>query len=447
MRSPCHGMSEDEACRRIEVARLGRRYNSIFGLLASGALTLSVAAVLKDCLTDQNQASLLAAVSGKSVRAAREELAARFPMPDVASSIRKPPQRAAGAFRTTSPAAPTVPAQPTSTPDIAGSLLELSGPPTSTRELAGASAELSLSAGSTRDIAGALTESARHPNSTRDIAGNLCATLGARRDESRERACKEAEPPSEHDDSTRAGRAATGVAATTSRSPAPSSSERARIEPLSSARYRVQFTASLAQKQKLEFALDLMSHRNPKRDLAPVVERGLDLLIAELLRTRMGKTSRPRSGARKGRKAATKLDASSSSGTGSDVHSSMSAGSAVKAVPFSNSIMNSRWGKTAVRSRSMCACFVARTIATAPSSNTVERKSTERSQVRRIARARRPIRSASDCGSFHQPCAHCTPTTSAASAHASKSFTCKRQQMLKVYAAASVSTDLPDWHC
>jgi hypothetical protein len=95
-----HRMSEDEACRRIDVARLGRRFSTVFDLLASGALSLSVAALLKDSLTAENQTSLLAAVSGKSVRAAREELAARFPVPDVPSTIRRLPGRAGVGART-----------------------------------------------------------------------------------------------------------------------------------------------------------------------------------------------------------------------------------------------------------------------------------------------------------------------------------------------------------
>src|SRR5262245_39806484 len=37
------GMSEDEACRRIELARLARRFPALFPELASGAISLSVA--------------------------------------------------------------------------------------------------------------------------------------------------------------------------------------------------------------------------------------------------------------------------------------------------------------------------------------------------------------------------------------------------------------------
>src|SRR5690349_20585148 len=48
------GFSEDEACRRIEVARLARRHPALFPLLASGELSLSVAALLKPVLSLAN---------------------------------------------------------------------------------------------------------------------------------------------------------------------------------------------------------------------------------------------------------------------------------------------------------------------------------------------------------------------------------------------------------
>ncbi|WP_394851192.1 HNH endonuclease [Pendulispora rubella] len=66
-----------------------------------------------------------------------------------------------------------------------------------------------------------------------------------------------------------------------------------RVEPLSPERYKVQFTASSELKAKLEYALDLMRHANPDGDLSIVVERALDLLVVELEKRRLGKTSRP----------------------------------------------------------------------------------------------------------------------------------------------------------
>jgi hypothetical protein len=70
--------------------------------------------------------------------------------------------------------------------------------------------------------------------------------------------------------------------------------DRGRIEPLSPARYRVEFTAGEELKAKLDLARDLMSHSNPSGDFAPIVERALDLLVAELQRKRFGITNRPK---------------------------------------------------------------------------------------------------------------------------------------------------------
>jgi hypothetical protein len=85
------GFSEDEACRRIDAARLSRRFPRVLSLLAAGKLTLTALGLLKPYLTDENAAELLAGVSKKPSRAAREWLAARFPLPDVTAGIRALP--------------------------------------------------------------------------------------------------------------------------------------------------------------------------------------------------------------------------------------------------------------------------------------------------------------------------------------------------------------------
>ena len=67
-----------------------------------------------------------------------------------------------------------------------------------------------------------------------------------------------------------------------------------RVSPLSAQRFVVQFSAGTALKDKLERALDLMSHSNPSRDLATVIERGLDLVLADLEKKKLGKTKHPK---------------------------------------------------------------------------------------------------------------------------------------------------------
>jgi hypothetical protein len=76
--------------------------------------------------------------------------------------------------------------------------------------------------------------------------------------------------------------------------PAARPSDKPRIEPLSATRFKVQFTASGELKQKLDRARDLLSHANPSGDLAVIVERAIDVLLADLENSRRAKAKRPR---------------------------------------------------------------------------------------------------------------------------------------------------------
>jgi len=68
---------------------------------------------------------------------------------------------------------------------------------------------------------------------------------------------------------------------------------RPRVEPLSAASFRVEFTASVELRQKLELAQNLLSHAVSTGDLAALVERAIDELLAAELKRRMG-AERPR---------------------------------------------------------------------------------------------------------------------------------------------------------
>jgi hypothetical protein len=85
------GFSEDEACRRIEAARMSRRFPAILAALAAGNVTLSSLALLKPHITVDNSEELLAGIEGRSCRSAKEWLAARFPTPDLPARIRRLP--------------------------------------------------------------------------------------------------------------------------------------------------------------------------------------------------------------------------------------------------------------------------------------------------------------------------------------------------------------------
>jgi hypothetical protein len=196
--------SEDEACRRIEAARLARRFPAIYALLRTGTVSLTVLGLLKPHLTDDNHQELFTGVSGSTVRLAKEWLAARFPQSDVPSTIRKQPDRCAQ--RAIQPL-----------------------------------------------LAAALASLAASASPAESVPKGAAPILGA------------------------------GL-------PAPA---RARVEPLSQDRFLVKFTASRAMREKLELATDLMRHANPKGELTVILERAVDLLIAELEKKKQGRTTRP----------------------------------------------------------------------------------------------------------------------------------------------------------
>jgi 5-methylcytosine-specific restriction endonuclease McrA len=73
----------------------------------------------------------------------------------------------------------------------------------------------------------------------------------------------------------------------------PAQTPRPRVEPLSPASVRVEFTAHAALREKLEQAQNLLSHKLPSGDIATILELGLDLLIAEETKRRSA-TGKPR---------------------------------------------------------------------------------------------------------------------------------------------------------
>src|SRR6266446_8645403 len=84
-------LSEHEAYDRMRAAKAARRFPAVLRLLASGHVNLTTVRLLAPRLTRRNHEELLAAACGKRKRQVQELLAAWFPQPDVACSIRKLP--------------------------------------------------------------------------------------------------------------------------------------------------------------------------------------------------------------------------------------------------------------------------------------------------------------------------------------------------------------------
>jgi 5-methylcytosine-specific restriction endonuclease McrA len=66
------------------------------------------------------------------------------------------------------------------------------------------------------------------------------------------------------------------------------------VKPIAAGRYVVQFTIGEADHQRLQYALQLMSHRNPQGRLSVLSQAAIETLIAELENEKLGATDDPR---------------------------------------------------------------------------------------------------------------------------------------------------------
>lgn len=83
------GLSEASAHRRIVATRLVRRFPLLLGCIERGDVHLSTLELLRDRLTDENAAELVAATSGKTRRQVEELIAARWPKPDAPEQVER----------------------------------------------------------------------------------------------------------------------------------------------------------------------------------------------------------------------------------------------------------------------------------------------------------------------------------------------------------------------
>ena len=75
---------------------------------------------------------------------------------------------------------------------------------------------------------------------------------------------------------------------------APPQPRSAEVKPLAPERYKIQFTVGRETYEKFRNVQDLLRHSVPTGDPAAIFERGLDLLLTELERTKFAASARPR---------------------------------------------------------------------------------------------------------------------------------------------------------
>jgi hypothetical protein len=229
-------LSEAEAYLRIAAARASREHPVLLTTLADGRLHLTGIAKLAPYLTPENRDALLERAAHKSKRQIEKLLAEVAPRPDAPSVMRKLPARR-----------PVPPATPTLGPGEG---------PTITLQLR---------------PDGVATPAARpRPDEVAEHHGEL------RPD--------------------RVGMPAVGEQPPEKTGTLPARVRPADLEPLSPARYKVQFTASAELHSKLERLRALMRSSVPDGDLAAIIEQTVTEKLERLESRRFAKTNAPRKG-------------------------------------------------------------------------------------------------------------------------------------------------------
>jgi hypothetical protein len=234
-------LSEAEAYRRIRVARAARKHEVLLTMLRDGRLHLTGIAMLAPLLTLDNRDAVLARATHASKRQIEELVAELSPRPDAPSAMRKLPDRR----RTPLPRALQGEHQ------VGSTVLEL----VPERVVGG------FGLGAERAPSSAIPPAAApstvlepQPFAPSGPASPLGATLA----------------------------------------PAPTPSRPAVVEPLSPARYKVQFTASAELRDKLERLSALMRSDVPDVDLAAIIGSAVSEKLERLEAKRHAQTQAPR---------------------------------------------------------------------------------------------------------------------------------------------------------
>jgi len=234
--------SDDMAYKRIHAARAARRCPAIFAAVADGRLHLTAVVMLAAHLTPENAEGLIAAATRKNRFEIERLLAARAPRPDVPAFVR------------------ALPAPREVTPESAPKLRQAgqNGPDTAPEPL-GCGVQL---AARQVGLDGA------------PIPDGCAAQLAAR-----QVGLNEPDPDGP------------GVQLAPAQVPA---ARPPKVTPLAPERFALQVTIGQRTHDKLCRAQELLGHQVASRDLAGVLDRALDALIAQLEKRKFAATAKSR---------------------------------------------------------------------------------------------------------------------------------------------------------
>jgi hypothetical protein len=242
-----------------------RRFSEAFERVARGELHLCALCALAPHLNELNSAELFEACKGKTRRQIEELLAARFPRPDVREQIRRLPTRAQVLTRAGITEGANGPAEQTASPSRS---FDVGSDPTDS----GISLEVDAQRGPEN------TATCRPESPV--IAANYTQVSGARDRGRVERMAQ----------SLLIGNS-TPVIADARPRPRPRARE---LEPLSTDRFGVHFTADAELRDLIERARALTSHRIPNGELAALMKLMVASFVQREEKRRFGVGARPR---------------------------------------------------------------------------------------------------------------------------------------------------------
>jgi len=257
------GLSEQAALKRIRAARTARQYPMVFAAIEEGRLNLSIVVLVRPYLSQcTNPEALLADAESKSRSQVEQLLAERFPQSDVPTRLRAIPEAVQ--------------------PDPSELQMTLrTDPPTQNAPTAESAAPTGRTAPAERIAptqSAAPTESIAHTENASPKTDLLLPELTRRPEETSQLSpgtvVKSVSP------------IARFVAVPSTPSP--------RVTPLSPKRFALQVTLSQSAYDKLRKAQALLSHQIPRGDIALVLEKALELAIAQLEKQRFATTRKPR---------------------------------------------------------------------------------------------------------------------------------------------------------
>jgi hypothetical protein len=238
-------LSEAEAYLRICAARAAVVRPELLGMIADGTMHLSGIKLLSAFLDGPEAEQLIAAARGKSKRAIEELLPSLLPEPRASQVIRKLPE----------------PRGESSAPAGKGTAAGTGSLPLLTPR-----------------VLGSVPPSPAAPVSAVPVPPSPAASV----------------PPAEARGPAEASIPAATLAAPPAPAAGPGTSAVAPGPPPAASRYQVQIVVGAGVRDKLRQAQELLRHQVPDGDLGVVLERALDLLIAQQRKQRFGTGARPR---------------------------------------------------------------------------------------------------------------------------------------------------------